>query len=1206
MPAVKCPFDGCDYVTDDLEATIVVALIKAHTTAHTVGKVVTTKTPAEPKTSTDPVTPPTPTDNVHRSVGDLNIPLQICHKYNSNGCDRGNACPFLHLCKSYIESRCESGKECSKSHNFQQPQVKAIMEKHGIDVKRKTKEILQDLQAAVKEFKGQSKDDSKTKQKDRAASPKKGSIQICNKYNGDCCEKGDTCQFLHLCKSYIESRCESGKECNKSHNILEPQVKAIMTKHGIDVNRKFKEILRDLQTAVKESKGQNNDDSKTKPKAKVSSEKTPKKSFVGICYKYNGGGCEIANSCPFLHLCKNYIEGRCESGKECKKSHNILEPQVKVIMEKHGIDVKRKPKEIFPDLLASVNEGKRQRERENSKAQDCVNKPPKPTICFKYNNSGCENSESCPRIHMCRDYIYSKCEAGKGCAKSHNILQLAVKSKLEQHGMNTKQKPGDLLAELRAALRSETDEVKTDDRKQVNDADGNKKSAPKICYNYNGRGCEKAGSCSYIHMCKSYIDGKCEAGRGCNKSHDILEPAVKANLEKHGINTKRKPKDILADFQAALNGENRKGNITAGCGAKDADGNKKSTPKICYSYNGRGCEKAGSCSYIHMCKSYIDGKCEPGRECNKSHNILEPAVKANLEKHGINTKRKPKDILADFQAALNGENRKGNITAGCGAKDADGNKKSTPKICYSYNGRGCEKAGSCSYIHMCKSYIDGKCEAGRGCNKSHNILEPAVKANLENHGINTKRKPKDILADFKAALNEENRKGNITAGCGAKVATHSRKPAKVSRKKVCIFNLRGICKWNFCPDVHCDLPYQWRWKLLFAKEWTPLYQHENVETEKAFCDPVNEVYRLVTEQGVNINIDFKTMTGTNIEGQVFVVNRLSTPSSVEVVRQRWATNWLWYWKNENGEWMNYSDTVVEIEKCDIEQAFINNPDGQFSLRENGSIIDFSKMMQVNDNPTPEIEVCRRPVFVSENETEERKTKQTQKEGTKRGGQVPNQPTSERISSTTELSASPKWNMLPEEDLSNHRQLVPLKESDSEYTEIKGFFLESLGSPITVRIKSIERIENGDLWEDFVGKRTKMLKKKTEEEVGERRLFHGTRNQYIDPIWSQGFDFRLSGQTSGTVYGKGSYFATTSRYSNCYAELTAERAMFVVKILPGAYVRGSSEYKRPPHKDEDNPCSELYDSCVDNETNPQIFIIFDNNQIYPEYLIRYEC
>jgi hypothetical protein len=70
--------------------------------------------------------------------------------------------------------------------------------------------------------------------------------------------------------------------------------------------------------------------------------------------------------------------------------------------------------------------------------------------------------------------------------------------------------------------------------------------------------------------------------------------------------------------------------------------------------------------------------------------------------------------------------------------------------------------------------------------------------------------------------------------------------------------------------------------------------------------------------------------------------------------------------------------VGETEKCDIEQAFINNPDGQFSLRENGSIIDFSKMMQVNDNPTPEVEICRRPVFVSEKDAEEGKKKQTQK------------------------------------------------------------------------------------------------------------------------------------------------------------------------------------------------------------------------------------
>jgi hypothetical protein len=42
----------------------------------------------------------------------------------------------------------------------------------------------------------------------------------------------------------------------------------------------------------------------------------------------------------------------------------------------------------------------------------------------------------------------------------------------------------------------------------------------------------------------------------------------------------------------------------------------------------------------------------------------------------------------------------------------------------------------------------------------------------------------------------------------------------------------------------------------------------------------------------------------------------------------------------------------------------------------------------------------------------------------------------------------------------------LKENDTEYKEIEGLFLDSFGR--TVCIKSIERIENGDLWEDFIG------------------------------------------------------------------------------------------------------------------------------------------
>jgi hypothetical protein len=33
-------------------------------------------------------------------------------------------------------------------------------------------------------------------------------------------------------------------------------------------------------------------------------------------------------------------------------------------------------------------------------------------------------------------------------------------------------------------------------------------------------------------------------------------------------------------------------------------------------------------------------------------------------------------------------------------------------------------------------------------------------------------------------------------------------------------------------------------------------------------------------------------------------------------------------------------------------------------------------------------------------------------------------------------------------------------------------------------------------------------------------------------------------------------------------------------------------------------NKLYDSCVDKVPNPQIFVVFDRNQCYPEYLFMY--
>ncbi|BFZ05031.1 hypothetical protein BsWGS_08070 [Bradybaena similaris] len=63
-------------------------------------------------------------------------------------------------------------------------------------------------------------------------------------------------------------------------------------------------------------------------------------------------------------------------------------------------------------------------------------------------------------------------------------------------------------------------------------------------------------------------------------------------------------------------------------------------------------------------------------------------------------------------------------------------------------------------------------------------------------------------------------------------------------------------------------------------------------------------------------------------------------------------------------------------------------------------------------------------------------------------------------------------------------------------------------------------------------------------------------------------------------------------------------MFVAKVLVGRHTGGKSGLKRPPPLDDSNPYGKCYDSCVDNIFSPLVYVIFDSNQAYPEYIIEY--
>jgi len=205
--------------------------------------------------------------------------------------------------------------------------------------------------------------------------------------------------------------------------------------------------------------------------------------------------------------------------------------------------------------------------------------------------------------------------------------------------------------------------------------------------------------------------------------------------------------------------------------------------------------------------------------------------------------------------------------------------------------------------------------------------------------------------------------------------------------------------------------------------------------------------------------------------------------------------------------------------------------------------------------------------------------------------------------------------------------VPLQASSAMYKKLVKDFMEagmrknflnfgSNVSPDSVMIHSVIQIENPTLWEDYqVMKRRlalerlrekgltkdsdyeKLKKDKTiDKVVNEQLLYHGTKPALLTAIARGGFDWRLSGATTGTLYGKGSYFSKTSRYAHDYAKPARDgiRNMFVARVLIGRSVVGTATMRKPDPKD----------SAVDHLIDPSIFVVFHLSQAYPAYLIKY--
>uniref|UniRef100_A0A672LER8 Poly [ADP-ribose] polymerase 12-like n=1 Tax=Sinocyclocheilus grahami TaxID=75366 RepID=A0A672LER8_SINGR len=388
------------------------------------------------------------------------------------------------------------------------------------------------------------------------------------------------------------------------------------------------------------------------------------------------------------------------------------------------------------------------------------------------------------------------------------------------------------------------------------------------------------------------------------------------------------------------------------------------------------------------------------------------------------------------------------------------------------------------------------------------------------------------------------------------------------KTEICMYFVKGHCKHGSCWKEHSTLPYKWEVKE--GSEWKALPDNEAIE--KDYCDAARTY-----SSGMN-PVYFDTMT----QG-CYSVRRLSTVPSVLQPTFILTTEWIWYWEDEYGNWIQYATAdgghgLSSISSAELEQKFQadSNAVVEFTAGSQTYELSFTDMIQTNKRYTTKKIIRRRPKFVSAADVRTIKT-------TKR---TPNN-----------FKALPEhWDkaLTPETGYKS----VSLQSTSAEHIKIKELFSRTM---FGFRILKIQRIQNKALWEVYQWQKDFMKKNNGGRDVTEKQLFHGTDSTHLDAICHNNFDWRICG-THGTAYGKGSYFARDAKYSHGYTKDSGTRSMFVCRILVGSYTKGESSYLRPPSKDGGDTV--FYDSCVNDVFDPSIFVVFEKHQIYPEYLIEY--
>uniref|UniRef100_A0A3Q1AGR2 Poly [ADP-ribose] polymerase n=1 Tax=Amphiprion ocellaris TaxID=80972 RepID=A0A3Q1AGR2_AMPOC len=185
----------------------------------------------------------------------------------------------------------------------------------------------------------------------------------------------------------------------------------------------------------------------------------------------------------------------------------------------------------------------------------------------------------------------------------------------------------------------------------------------------------------------------------------------------------------------------------------------------------------------------------------------------------------------------------------------------------------------------------------------------------------------------------------------------------------------------------------------------------------------------------------------------------------------------------------------------------------------------------------------------------------------------------------------------------HFKLVALQPSSVEYRTVEQKFTQTVHKTVI----KIERLQNVYLRRAYDARKNHISEKNGQDVgAGEKLLYHGTSQDTCESIKKNGFDRGFSGKNA-TSFGQGTYFAVKASYSarSTYSQIADDgsQAVFVARVLTGFYTQGNSSMRVPPRRDS-YQSHDYYDSVVDRIDNPSMYVVFHDNQAYPDYLITF--